>query len=136
MKPPEDVTRKVLTEWLRKADTDLAVADQLLSQEVLFPIAVSFHAQQAAEKYLKAFLTGHQVAFPKTHDLEKLLDLVATINDNLASSLRDVIVLTLYGVEMRYPGDSPEPTPAQAKESLQLAQSVRDAIRTALQGML
>ena len=65
MKPPEDVTRKVLAEWLRKADTDLAVADQLLSQEVLFPIAVSFHAQQSAEKYLKAFLTGHQVASQK-----------------------------------------------------------------------
>ena len=33
-----------------------------------------FHAQQAVEKSLKALLTSWGIAFPKTHDLTRLLD--------------------------------------------------------------
>jgi len=35
-----------------------------------------FFAQQCVEKYLKARLVEAGIAFPKTHDLEALLDLV------------------------------------------------------------
>jgi predicted nucleotidyltransferase len=36
------------------------------------PNALSFHCQQCAEKYLKAFLVSKNVKFPKTHDLLEL----------------------------------------------------------------
>lgn len=48
-----------------------------------FPNAIAFHCQQAAEKYLKAFLTWHQVAFSKTHDLQELLDIVEAVRNRL-----------------------------------------------------
>jgi len=77
---------------------------------------------------LKALLTWHQVAFPKTHDLEEILDLVEAADENLAGSLRDVIVLTPYGVELRYPGDRPDATPDEVREAVDLARKVRDAV--------
>jgi len=40
---------------------------------------VGFHAQQAAEKFIKAFLVRHQIEFPKTHDIGLLRQLVARV---------------------------------------------------------
>ena len=37
---------------------------------------LAFHAQQAAEKALKAVLIERAVRFPRTHDLEALTELV------------------------------------------------------------
>lgn len=128
MKPPEEAKRKILADWLHNADADMDLAEHLLSEGAPFPGAIAFHCQQAAEKYLKAFLTWRQIAFPKTHDLEELLDIVETVEGNLAASLRDVIVLTPYGVELRYPGDRPSATPETARKAVGLAREVRDGV--------
>ena len=133
MKPPEGpALRRLVGQWLHKAETDLQAAESLLSREppLLYPSC--FFSQQASEKYLKGFLTSNHVDFPKTHDLKALLDLAEPLNFNLARSLQDAIVLTPYGVETRYPADMPEPTVAEAQEALRLAQSVRVAILAAL----
>lgn len=135
MKPHEDAKGKIMAEWLRKAEADMQLVEHLLSKRSAFPNAIAFHAQQAAEKYLKAFLTWHQVLFPKTHDLEVLLDLVQTVDNNLAASLRDAIVLTLYGVELRYPGDRPDATAEEAREAVELARGVRKAVLNRLEGI-
>ncbi len=124
MKPHDEIKRKLMSEWLKKADSDMKLAGHLLSAGGIYPNAITFHSQQAAEKYLKAFLTWHQVAFPKTHDLEELLDLGETVDAELAASLRDIIVLTPYGVELRYPGDRPDASPDEAREALELAEKV------------
>ncbi|MBF0509335.1 MAG: HEPN domain-containing protein [Deltaproteobacteria bacterium] len=128
MKPLENPTLKLVSAWLRKADSDMKLAEHLFSEGADFPNAIALHSQQTAEKYLKAFLTYHQKAFPKTHDLDVLLDLIETIDPNLALSLRDVIILTPYGVELRYPGDYPEPTTGMAEEAVELARKVKNAI--------
>ena len=128
MKPPDEVRRRILAEWLRKASADIELAEHLLSEGVIFPNAMAYHSHQATEKYLKAFPTCHQVAFPKTHDIEELLDLVEAVDDSLAASLRDVIVLTPYGVELRYPGDCPDVTHEEAREAVQFARKVRDSL--------
>ena len=60
MKPPEEVKRDLVRQWLTKAENDLGVARHLAAESGYFT-AVAFHAQQAAEKYLKAFLVEHQV---------------------------------------------------------------------------
>jgi len=120
----------------RKADADLDLADHLLTEGAAFPNAIAFNSQQAAEKYLKALLTWHQVPFPKTHDLEQLLDLIATVDAGLAESLRDVIVLTPYGVELRYPGDRSDATHHEAREAVELALKVREAVIKHLKGIL
>jgi len=133
MRPLEEVKRKVVADWLRKADADMGLAEHLLSEGPVFPSAIAFHSQQAAEKYLKAFLSWHQIAFPKTHDLAELLDLAAAVDGALAESLRAAIVLTPYGVDLRYPGDRPDATEEEAREAVELARKVRDEVMPRLQ---
>jgi len=60
--------------------------------------------------------------------LAKLLELVELRNAALATSLLDAIVLTPYGVELRYPGDRPDATFDEARKAVKLAQRVRDAV--------
>ena len=58
--------------WLRKAGKDLATAEYELRADPPFADDVVFHAQQAAEKSVKAFLSWHRVPFRKTHNLVEL----------------------------------------------------------------
>jgi len=73
MKPPEEVKREFVRQWLRKGADDLKVARHLLSAEPNLSYGAAFHAQQAAEKLLKAVLIWHQVEFAKTHDIGRIL---------------------------------------------------------------
>jgi len=132
MRPPEQVKRELIQQWLAKAEEDFRVVEYLLSEDTAYLSAIGFHAQQAAEKYLKAFLVLHQIEFPKTHNLGELLDLFSQINPSLALSLRDITALNPYGVDIRYPADFPEMTMEDAREALKLAAKTRDAIRAAL----
>lgn len=126
MTPPEARLR-ILREWLAKAEADMDLAEHLV-KEGIFPGAAAFHSQQAAEKFLKAFLAWRGIYFPKTHDLEELLDLAETVAPTLAESLRDVIVLSPYGVTLRYPGDRPGASAAEAGEAARPAAKVRSAV--------
>src|SRR4030042_6015423 len=99
MKPPEDAKTRIVSEWLHKADADMGVAKHLLDGEAPFCNAITFHCQQAAEKYLKALLTCWGIEFPKTHVLANLIALLETRNAVLAMSILDAVVLTPYGAE-------------------------------------
>jgi HEPN domain-containing protein len=90
-----------------------------------------FYPSRLRRKYLKAFLIFHRIEFPKTHDIHKLLLLVATADAALAS-LTDADLLTPFGVEVRYPGDKPEMLPGGAPVSVELARRVRDAVMASL----
>jgi HEPN domain-containing protein len=129
MRPPEEeVVRKLIGDWTHKADADIQSAETLLSHDPPLIYPSCFHSQQAAEKYLKAYLTWRQLEFPKTHSIRELLNLVELTDTKLAKTLLPAAALTPYAVEFRYPADIPEPTLAQAREALTLAQSVAKAI--------
>jgi HEPN domain-containing protein len=91
MRPADEVKRDLMRQWLSKAEEDLGAAEILISHKTSYLSAVGFHCQQAAEKFLKAWLTFNQIEFPKTHDLGALLDLVAPMDAPLADSLAKVI---------------------------------------------
>ncbi len=128
MKPPEEIRDEFVRQWLLKAEEDLNAAKSLLTYGTTFLSTVCFHSQQAAEKFLKAYLTYRQVEFPKTHDIDEILDLIAPINSKLSESLRDTIVLTNYGVGVRYPGEFPNITGSDAKQAIQMAEKVRGLV--------
>ncbi len=136
MRPPEQVKRELIQQWLAKAGEDFSVGEYLLSEDTAYLSAIGFHAQQAAKKFLKALLVWYQIEFLKTHDLDELLDLVATFYATLAEPLRDVIDLNVYAVDIRYPADFPEVTMEDAREALKLAAKTRAAIRSALKEFL
>jgi HEPN domain-containing protein len=61
MKPPEIVKEEFTREWARKAENDFKTAGFLCQSGPDFDDGTAFHSQQAAEKYLKAFLVWHQI---------------------------------------------------------------------------
>ena len=83
----------------------------------------------------QALLAWTEVDFPKTHDLTELLALAARANERLAADLRETKALTPYGVELRYPGDRPDVSPAEAREAILLARKTRDAILPLLKNL-
>jgi HEPN domain-containing protein len=125
--PHNNVVRRV-REWARYAEDDLRMARQGMLLNPPPSHLVAYHAQQAVEKYLKAFLIYREVSFAYTHRIDLLLDdckaLAAWID-----LLRDAERLTPYAVFGRYPGSSGEVTKEDATEAIGLAEMVRDAIR-------
>ena len=75
---------------------------------------------------------ARQVEFPKTHDLEQLLDLPATVWPEAAATLEGIEALSPFGVKIRYPGDFPELLPGQERTAFDLARRTRDAIMSRL----
>lgn len=117
-----------MRQWLEKAKVDINASEALLAADPPLLYPACFHAQQAAEKYLKALLTWHQIEFPKTHDIEQLLELVEPAIGEAISSINNSSELTPYGVDIRYPGDLPDPDLAETRRALELARKVRDNV--------
>ena len=77
---------------LAKLGDDPAVADE----------TVGFHAQQAAEKALKAVLLARDGRMYRTHDLERLYRAAGQHASVLPCSVEDMAGLTPFAVEYRY----------------------------------
>jgi len=93
----------LLCSWKQKSEHDLKACEQLLQVEAPLADIIAFHAQQAVEKALKGFLISKGCFdFPKTHDLGRLLDLAESFESAL-EDLDEIIELTPYAVEARYP---------------------------------
>src|ERR1700690_3368040 len=92
---------------------------------------VCFHAQQLAEKYLKAVLVHLNVDFPKTHDIGVLIDLLPS---NLVPplSLEEQDALSDFAVDSRYPDDPGKIGALQASVALANARRLRDWARSQL----
>jgi HEPN domain-containing protein len=134
MQPLDPDLASLIAEWLRKADGDLAIAQRVIPEgaDLTMREILVFHCQQAVEKYLKALLTRFQVAFPKTHDIEKLLNLARAIPGFDRLALDGAKWLTPFGAEIRYPGDAPEVLPGDETRAIALAAQVRDAVLSLL----
>jgi HEPN domain len=64
-----EIRRKVL-QWLNYADEDIQLARHALTLSTAVPYRlVAYHAQQCAEKALKAYLVRHRIDFPYTHNM-------------------------------------------------------------------
>lgn len=90
--------------WLGRARSDLALAEVALRTAGVMAEDACFHAQQCAEKALKALLVHRGIAFPRTHMLEMLFDRTAESGAEVPVSIDAIVGLTQYAVETRYPG--------------------------------
>lgn len=117
--------------WLEYAEKDLSAARILLESAEFFPRQICFLAQQAAEKSVKAILVFAEVNFPKTHDLDRLRDLIP-IDWKFKEQFPDLAELTIWSVESRYPGDMPDVVEWEAREVFHLAESVFHSVETEL----
>lgn len=90
--------------WLARAHSDLALSRAGLTTPGVFWEDVCFHAQQCAEKALKALLLHQEIEFPRTHSIALLLDLLKAADIIVPDAIDEAFVLSQYAVATRYPG--------------------------------
>lgn len=113
--------------WIFKADHDFR------SAEILFANALNdtaiYHAQQCAEKSLKAYLVFKNVAIPKTHSLDKLLDLCKQQDGNFDKIDVQVFDLEGFDVRFRYPAQILEPLDEEVDEAIISAEVIFEFVK-------
>lgn len=115
-------------QFLQKAQNDLLNIENNFSSEKIPVDTCCFHAQQAAEKCLKAYLDYHKVVIPKIHNLLELLDLCLPFNPDFTHLKTVLRALNNYSVTPRYPDELVELTFEDAKEAYQAALQVKTFI--------
>ena len=114
--------------WFRKAENDLLSIKNNLASENVPADTCCFHAQQAVEKYLKAYLVVKNIKFPKTHDLKFLLKRCIEANDLFLAIELPVFSLITYAITPRYPDEIDEPTIDDANQAYANALTIKDFI--------
>ena len=96
---------------LNLARQDVAAMLALKDAKDIADSTFGFHAQQAVEKALKAWLSMLDVPYPYTHSLEALLGLLEDeVGADKVSQLRDFDLLDPFAIQFRYvPHDDSEP---------------------------
>ena len=124
------VVNPLALEWVEKAEGDYTVAQQ--SQQSQNPVhdAICFHAQQCVEKYLKACLQEANIPFPRTHDLQELLELIVSTVPRWRVWQAGFSVLSEHAVDPRYPGKFA--TPEDTAHAMRICGEVRQAVREQL----
>lgn len=113
--------------WAERAEEDYAIAMASVRRKKTWTYGACFHAQQCAEKYLKAILVARGQAFPKVHDLLALSTLCEQSGILTGLDPARLDILSAYAVRVRYPGD--DPTPAEAQQAVEIARLVRRLAR-------
>ena len=94
-------------EWVEKAEGDFATMQrEFRVRKNPNNDAICFHAQQCAEKYLKARLAEADSSFGKVHDLVALLDQILSVQRDWEVFREDLAYLSDFAVSFRYPGES------------------------------
>jgi HEPN domain-containing protein len=123
----------VVKEWLGKADDDFLFAEANLREESGFYAQLCFHFQQAAEKYLKAYIIGKELPFDRVHDLVHLLKTCAVHSPEFSELKEECIFLNTAYIETRYPVHWPtEYTRETAVEAHAAAEKIARMVREGL----
>lgn len=125
------MTEETVLEWLEKAEEDYQLALVALRQKK-HPVysGACFHAQQCAEKYLKAFLVRNHVRFAKIHELGELCQSCIGVDETFSLIADTALSLNPYAIEVRYPGVIP--TKDEASEAVAAMKQVRKFVRKRL----
>ncbi len=123
--------RKCARALIKAAELDLRALRGMADKEVFSDEIAGFHAQQAAEKALKAWLAIHGQVFPLTQNLGVLLDVLQAREPD-AEGFRALIALNPFAVQFRYEAmtENAEPLDRQS-----LAASVEALLRRVRQAL-
>ena len=110
-------------DWLARAKGDLALASARLPEGAFYE-DLCFHAQQAAEKALKAVYQHYGWGFHYTHDLAELVDGLKKQGLTVTPEVEEAVFLTSFAWEARYPGLGEPVTSNEHQEALRCAKDV------------
>ncbi|MGD0695679.1 MAG: HEPN domain-containing protein [Terriglobia bacterium] len=113
-----------VSEWVSKAEGDYRTAERELRPTGTPNFdAVCFHAEQCVEKLMKALLIHLNVIPPRTHDLVALDRLLTPVCQNWSWPVKELRLLSVAAVDVRYPGDSADRK--EASEAFDIATRMR-----------
>jgi len=117
-----------IKQWIIKGDHDLGTAKITYLHIPEYLDTITFHCQQAVEKYLKAYLVFQSATFKSSHDLIYLLDLI-TQTDSVFENYYDTISeLQGYAVEVRYPNETIFLSIRKVEKAITIAKEVRELV--------
>ena len=118
--------------WVAKAEEDrLCIRNEMAAAQTPWTV-VCFHAQQAAEKHLKAFLVANGVDPERTHALDEVLKECLRFDDSLAVLQSDCRQLTDFAVDIRYPDIPVKDEEQIGREAAAMADRICETIRAKL----
>lgn len=111
--------------WLARGRDDLRLAEHIAATPDLAPWSACYHAQQAAEKALKAALVHDAISPPRTHTLDRLIQALPQrwSTSDFGTGLAE---LSRWAVEGRFPGEDASREDANA--GVTVARRVFDAV--------
>lgn len=116
-------------DWLARARGDLALARVPLPEGGFYE-DLCFHAQQAAEKALKAVYVSRSWTFRYIHDLEELITGLQQGGVDIPEEIQQAVILTSYAFESRYPGIDDPVTNEEHAQAVALAERVLRWVET------
>ena len=117
-----------IKQWVIKGDHDLGTAKVTYLYIPEYLDTVTFHCQQAVEKYLKAYLIFQTMSFKFSHDLVYLLDLITQKDSDFEGYYDTVSELQGYAVEIRYPNETIYLSNEKVEKAMMIAKNVRDFV--------
>jgi HEPN domain-containing protein len=117
-----------IKQWISKGDHDLGTAKITYFHIPEYIDTVTFHCQQAVEKYLKAYLVFQSTAFKFSHDLIYLLDLITLKDSDFEKYYDTVSELQGYAVEIRYPGETVFLSSDKVEKAMTVAKEIREFV--------
>jgi HEPN domain-containing protein len=116
--------------WIKKADNDIKSARYLANNMRPLPAEIiCFHCQQAAEKYLKAYIVYNDQEPPITHDLIELAKLCNNFNGDFSLLSPQCEYLSSFAVRTRYPGTN-DPEDEDVKIALAYADRIIELVQS------
>ena len=90
-----------------------------------------FHAQQAVEKLLKAWLASLGETYPLSHDLASLLDMLSVRSLDVAR-FDELVDYTRYAVRLRYAAADPGAKPLDRSKTVGQVDVLLEEVRRRL----
>jgi len=117
-----------IRQWIIKGDHDLGTAKITYLHIPEYLDTITFHCQQAVEKYLKAYLVFQSTIFKSSHDLIYLLDLITQIDPVFKNYYDTISELQGYAVEVRYPNETIFLSNEKVEKAITIAKEVRELV--------
>jgi HEPN domain-containing protein len=118
----------IIDSWIKKADRDLEVSQREIKLPEPLTDIICFHAQQAAEKFMKAYHVFLDIEFQKTHDIEDLVIVAGKKDPSILKLKNPGAELSVFAVETRYP-EFEDPSINDAKNAVEVAEKFKQFIK-------
>jgi HEPN domain-containing protein/predicted nucleotidyltransferase len=116
-----------IADWRARIDEDVGTLHILLASQLVPWGSACFHAQQAAEKYLKLLFVLRGERPMRTHGLEELVTRLRELGLDFPELDEECELLKGYAVNVRYPERMPIPEEAKGREIVAAAQRIIEA---------